>query len=291
MEDWQLIHLYGAILNTIFSIFIIFVYIKSKFYHSYAYYFNILFTLVICIRNLIRLIQREEVIDAFCFIQAYVLSTLDKLIQTQITSYTIINYIGMFKNQFFRDNEKHIFIFLTFFSILYSLILTTIFISQGLSSETFCCYVKTSDVIKRVLDTIFSITLSIINVFCTSRIILTLFKSKARETNNKQRNASINLHLTRFILEIIFVTLIFLIVIFSVNKVFAGSLKDAKDIIYEILLLIMEVFYTINKETIKVAKKLICCQTINDWKEIEENENQDNNDETNEGKEISLKST
>lgn len=53
----------------------------------------------------------------------------------------------------------------------------------------------------------------------------------------------------------------------------------------------MEVFYTINKETIKVAKKLICCQTINDWKEIEENENQDNNDETNEGKEISLKST
>ena len=88
MEDWQLIHLYGAILNTIFSIFIIFVYIKSKFYHSYAYYFNILFTLVICIRNLIRLIQREEVIDAFCFIQAYVLSTLDKLIQTQITSYT-----------------------------------------------------------------------------------------------------------------------------------------------------------------------------------------------------------
>ena len=67
-------------------------------------------------------------------------------------------------------------------------------------------------------------------------------------------------------------------------------MKDAKDIIYEILLLIMEVFYTINKETIKVAKKLICCQTINDWKEIEENENQDNNDETNEGKEISLKS-
>ena len=45
---------------------------------------------------------------------------------------------------FYKNNEKQIFIFLTFFSIMYSFILSIIFISQGLSGEAYCCYIKTS---------------------------------------------------------------------------------------------------------------------------------------------------
>ena len=269
MEDWPTIHLIFSILNAIFSVFIVIMYIKSRFSNSYAYYFNILFTLVICIRNILRIIQKSEA-DAFCYIQAFILSTLDKLIQIQISSYSVINYIGLFQMKFYQNNEKHIFIFLTAFSVMYSLILSTIFISQGLSGEAYCCYVKTSATLKRVLDTLFSIILLLVNVSISIKIIITLCQNKKKESNNKNRLASIRLHLVRFFSEIIFVTLIFLIVIFTVNKIFTeDKAKDIKEITYEILLLIMELFYTMNREIFKEIKRIILCQKDNN-KTIEE---------------------
>jgi len=273
MEDWPTIHLIFSILNAIFSAFIIIMYIKSSFFHTYAYYFNILFTLVICLRNIIRIIQKGEEVDVFCYIQAFILSTLDKLIQIQITSYSVINYIGLFHMKFYKTNEKNIFVFLTSFSVMYSLILSTIFISQGLSGEAFCCYVKTSAPLKRVLDTMFSIILLLVNVCISIKIIVTLCESRKKESNNKNRLASIRLHLIRFISEILFVSLIFLIVIFTVNKIFTeDSAKDVKEITYEILLLIMELFYTMNKEIFKEIKRIFLCQKINDPNKIEETE-------------------
>ena len=271
MEDWPTIHLIFSILNAIFSVFIVIMYIKSRFSNSYAYYFNILFTLVICIRNILRIIQKSEA-DAFCYIQAFILSTLDKLIQIQISSYSVINYIGLFQMKFYQNNEKHIFIFLTAFSVMYSLILSTIFISQGLSGEAYCCYVKTGATLKRVLDTLFSIILLLVNVSISIKIIITLCQNKKKESNNKNRLASIRLHLVRFFSEIIFVTLIFLIVIFTVNKIFTeDKAKDIKEITYEILLLIMELFYTMNREIFKEIKRIILCQKDNN-KTIEEND-------------------
>ena len=272
MNYWQAIHLGSAILNVIFSIFIIAIYIKSKFFHSYAFYFNILFTLVIGVRNIFRLIQKDDY-NGFCFAQAYLLSTLDKFIQAQITSYSVINYIGMFKNQFYIDNKNQIFILLTALSGLYSIILTTIFISQGLSSESFCCYVKTSANLKKILDTLLSVLLLAINISCSISIIVTLYKNKKKNIENKRRNKDIKRHLIRFILEIVFVTLIFLIVIFTVNKIFmTEGAKEAKEIIYEILLLIMELFYTMNGEIIKELKKTFCCKKEDNESQFEDDE-------------------
>ena len=174
--------------------------------------------------------------------------------------------------KFYQNNEKHIFIFLTTFSVMYSLILSTIFISQGLSGEAYCCYVKTGATLKRVLDTLFSIILLLVNVSISIKIIITLCQNKKKESNNKNRLASIRLHLVRFISEIIFVTLIFLIVIFTVNKIFTeDKAKDIKEITYEILLLIMELFYTMNREIFKEIKRIILCQNDNN-KTIEEND-------------------
>ena len=272
MEDWPRIHLVFSILNAIFSIFIVTMYIKSRFSNTYAYYFNILFTLVISFRNIIRIIQKSDQ-DAFCYIQAFFLSTMDKLIQIQITSYSVINYIGLFHMKFYQNNEKQIFMFLTAFSVMYSLILSTIFISQGLSSESFCCYIKTSAILKKILDTIFSVLLLAINLFCIIRIIVTLCKNKKQNIENKKRNEDINRHLSRFIPEIVFVTLIFLIVIFTVNKIFmTEGQKEAKEIIYEILLLIMEIFYTMNKEIFKEIRRTFCCKKEDNESQIEDEE-------------------
>jgi hypothetical protein len=234
--------------------------------------------LVISIRNIIRIIQKSDQ-DAFCYIQAFFLSTMDKLIQIQITSYSVINYIGLFHMKFYQNNEKQIFIFLTAFSVMYSLILSTIFISQGLSGEAYCCYVKTSATVKRVIDTLFSIILLLANVSISIKIIITLCENKKKESNNKNRLASIRLHLVRFISEIFFVTLIFLIVTFSVNKIFTeDEAKDIKEITYEILLVIMELFYTMNREIFKEIKRIFLCQKDN--KTLEESDDKIENLDT-----------
>ena len=139
--------------------------------------------------------------------------------------------------------------------------MTIIFISQGLSGEAYCCYVKTSASLKKILDTLFSVILLSINLFCTLRIILTLCKSKNQNMENKKKSEDIKRHLSRFISEIFFVTFIFLIVIFTVNKIFMDDIeKEFKEIMYEILLLIMEIFYTMNKEILKEVKRIFCCK-------------------------------
>ena len=231
--------------------------------------------MVICSRNIVRIFQKGDY-DFACYLQAFFLSTVDKLIQMQITSYSVINYIGLFKMKFYKNNEKQIFIFLTFFSIMYSLILTTIFISQGLSGEAYCCYIKKSSKVKWILDTIFSIILLLTNVSISIRIIIILCGNLKKDTNNKARINNIKFHLVRFSFEILFVSSIFLIVIFTVNKIFAeNEAKEIKEIIYEVLLLIMELFYTMNKEIIKEIKRIILCQKV---KEDEKNEEDPQND-------------
>ena len=83
----------------------------------------------------------------------------------------------------------------------------------------------------------------------------------------------------RFISEIFFVTLIFLIVIFSVNKIFTeDEAKDIKEITYEILLVIMELFYTMNREIFKEIKRIFLCQKDN--KTLEESDDKIENLDT-----------
>ena len=283
MQDWARIHLFFSIISAIFSVFIITIYIKSKFSNSYAYYFNIFFTLVICSRNIVRIFQRDDY-DLACYLQAFFLSTVDKLIQIQITSYSVINYIGLFKMAFYKNNEKQIFIFLTFFSIMYSFILSIIFISQGLSGEAYCCYIKTSSYVKKILDTILSILLLLINASINIKIIVMLCKSKNMNGDlsfggSEERLRTIRLHLIRFSSEIVFVSSIFLIVIFTVNKIFTeDDAKEVKEIIYEILLLIMELFYTMNREIFKETKRILLCQKIKEDEKKGEDEEETQNE-------------
>ena len=110
------------------------------------------------------------------------------------------------------------------------------------------------------------------NVSISIRIIIILCGNLKKDTNNKARINNVKFHLVRFSFEILFVSSIFLIVIFTVNKIFAeNEAKEIKEIIYEVLLLIMELFYTMNREIFKEIKRIILCQKDNN-KTFEEND-------------------
>ena len=253
-------------LIVLFNIFLIFIYIKSKF-NSYPYYFNIFFCVTISLNNIIRLITGErkadEEVSAACKAQAIFLTFSDKLILACVCSYSFINYLGMTRTEFYKNKEKVIFIVLAVISILISIISTIIFISQGYSTHSHFCYADTSNSVKKISDSIITGILFGVSLLCLIILMVNIIKLKnTLESESSGRSSNIGYHLCRFSFDIIINIVLFIYIFLIINKTLSwGSI--AKDIIYIILCLIIEVFFTVNKEFIKETKRILTCQKIN----------------------------
>jgi hypothetical protein len=253
-------------LIVLFNIFLIFIYIKSKF-NSYPYYFNIFFCVTISLNNIIRLITGErkadEEVSAACKAQAIFLTFSDKLILACVCSYSFINYLGMTRTEFYKNKEKVIFIVLAVISILISIISTIIFISQGYSTHSHFCYADTSNSVKKISDSIITGILFGVSLLCLIILMVNIIKLKnTLESESSGRSSNIGYHLCRFSFDIIINIALFIYIFLIINKTLSwGSI--AKDIIYIILCLIIEVFFTVNKEFIKETKRILTCQKIN----------------------------
>jgi len=253
-------------LIVLFNIFLIFIYIKSKF-NSYPYYFNIFFCVTISLNNIIRLITGErkadEEVSAACKAQAIFLTFSDKLILACVCSYSFINYLGMTRTEFYKNKEKVIFIVLAVISILISIISTIIFISQGYSTHSHFCYADTSNSVKIISDSIITGILFGVSLLCLIILMVNIIKLKnTLESESSGRSSNIGYHLCRFSFDIIINIALFIYIFLIINKTLSwGSI--AKDIIYIILCLIIEVFFTVNKEFIKETKRILTCQKIN----------------------------
>ena len=253
-------------LIVLFNIFLIFIYIKSKF-NSYPYYFNIFFCVTISLNNIIRLITGErkadEEVSAACKAQAIFLTFCDKLILACVCSYSFINYLGMTRTEFYKNKEKVIFIVLAVISILISIISTIIFISQGYSTHSHFCYADTSNSVKKISDSIITGILFGVSLLCLIILMVNIIKLKnTLESESSGRSSNIGYHLCRFSFDIIINIALFIYIFLIINKTLSwGSI--AKDIIYIILCLIIEVFFTVNKEFIKETKRILTCQKIN----------------------------
>ena len=252
-------------LIVLFNIFLIFIYIKSKF-NSYPYYFNIFFCVTISLNNIIRLITGERKADeeasAACKAQAIFLTFSDKLILACVCSYSFINYLGMTRTEFYKNKEKVIFIVLAVISILISIISTIIFISQGYSTHSHFCYADTSNSVKIISDSIITGILFGVSLLCLIILMVNIIKLKnTLESESSGRSSNIGYHLCRFSFDIIINIALFIYIFLIINKTLSwGSI--AKDIIYIILCLIIEVFFTVNKEFIKETKRILTCQKI-----------------------------
>jgi hypothetical protein len=264
-------------------------------YMSYNFTQNEVLTLIdeykkICINpnglitldNLIRLIpggkgtgvdngEPEEVI---CHIQAFSLTFLDKLMLVLMTSYSIINYLGSSKLQFYRKNLKYIFIILTVVSIIISLISTLLFYLKGISNRSEYCYVETKQEFKQILDTIITSILLLISLFCIIKILINIYRlKKERENDTSQGIETIKSHFCRFIVHFIISFITFTYVILLILKQIPFD-NFAKDLIYVLLSLIVELFFTVNSELIREIIRILTCSG-----------NYDDDNNTNEGDE------
>lgn len=254
-----------SVLITISAILIVIVYAKSKIFHSYPYYFNIFFMLTIMLNNLIRLIPGRPEENEFdtsiqCYIQGIILTVLDKLMLCQITSYSVIYYLGSFHSEFFERNKMMIFLILSEAGFAISMILATVFSFKGMSVSSQFCYVRTRDNTKYIVDTIVTTLLWLISVVCTLRLLLNLIKIKKEVAVFNRKADSITYHTCRFSFNLVFNILIYLYVDLLINKKLTWMTDWTKDLYYILLSFIGEIFFTINAEVWKEAKRIITCK-------------------------------
>ena len=254
-----------SVLITVSAILIVIVYAKSKIFHSYPYYFNIFFMLTIMLNNLIRLIPGRPEENEFdtsiqCYIQGIILTVLDKLMLCQITSYSVIYYLGSFHSEFFERNKMMIFLILSEAGFAISMILATVFSFKGMSVSSQFCYVRTRDNTKYIVDTIVTTLLWLISVLCTLRLLLNLIKIKKEVAVFNRKADSITYHTCRFSFNLVFNILIYLYVDLLINKKLTWMTDWTKDLYYILLSFIGEIFFTIKAEVWKEAKRIITCK-------------------------------
>ena len=282
-----------SILIALIAILLTIIYALNKKFRSYPCYYNVLFTLIITFDNLIRLIPggkrtyEEEADDGHsksipCHIQALSLTIFDKMMLTLMTSYSIISFFGICKVDFYKSHIKSIFISLTILSSFISLLFSILFYNKGISDRSEFCYVETKNNFKKVLDTIVTSVLWIISLICIVKILLQMTESrKERELEIEKEKipqgvGSFNKHLTRYIINLILTSITFIYVILLILKKLSFN-SFAKDLIYILLSLFNELFFTINDELIKELKRILTCTP-----QVEENNDNDYNEGFNE---------
>ena len=281
-----------SIAISLFTILIIFIYCRGESFKSYPCYFNIFFCVVITLDNLLRLIQNNQLV-VWCWIQALSLSFFDKLILNSITIYSIIHFLGIYKQDFYNANLRGIFITLILINICISIILTLIFaFCDELSSNSEVCYVGTHNTLKKVLDTIYTIILLLIDITCINLIIYGVCRLSKNysESKDSEKMTLSRKYVFRFIIDLIINIIAFGYILLLINKKLTifDDRKYIKDIIYVVLCLIVELFFTINSELFREIMRLLTCNKVEKFKrekrteeetisETEEVENEDNN--------------
>ena len=259
-----------SILISIIAIFLIIIYCINKKFRSYPYYFNIIFISIIAIDNIIRLIPEGKGDNntetgnetTLCKFQAFTLTLFDKLMLVLMTVYSVFAYLENFQNFFYKPKEKIIFIVSTVFSLILSLLLTLIFYFQGISDRSQYCYVETKNTLKKILDTIITSILFIISSFCLTSILINIKQLKQERENDpeiEQEKGQIDFFLLRFIFIFILNILTFGYVIVLINKIIVIKDDFIKDLIYILISLFDEIFFTIKMELFKEVKKTITC--------------------------------
>ena len=240
------------------SIYVLFLYIKSEQFHSYSCAYIVILSISILVDNILRVIPigRQDHINALSYIQAFILTSLDKYILLALTMQVFIIYLGIMKTNFYYAHKKAIF-YISFFSGLgLCFLIGGLFLLNGLTCYGLYNYVDDLGN-KGTFDTIFNSVFLGLNTFFCIIIILNICIRK-EEIEKEMLNENEYEHdLYRIIIIFIansFIYIKFFLIIYDKLPVPDNYI----DLVYIITCLIINLIYTINKVVIKETKKIFC---------------------------------
>ena len=261
----------------LFTLFLLFIYIKSDSFKSIPFYFNILFGFIITFDNVLRIIPVKDTEDTienptiWCKIQGFLLDFFDKLFIASITMYSLINYLIMVHPKLYEKRIKLFFVLISMIFIIISVVLTYLNYMEGMSQSSLAhhiCYPKTSTKLKMSSDSVYIGILFIANLYFIIHTLKKLFSliRKKKKQNQKIRRKNLKCHFKRFIFHLLFSTITLVYLLLIVNKILTILLPEIRDYIYIILCLITELFFTINQEFCRESMRILTCNKVDRFK-------------------------
>ena len=235
--------------------------IKSKAFNNFQCYNIIIFSLVILLDCVVRIIpfsdDDKENYNAWEYLQAFLLTFFDKVILAIITTQTILFYLGVIHTKTFFNNDKLVFLISFVINVVVSLTLTILYLYFGnakLVRHRRYIYCGNST-LKEIADPIFNSAYLIPNLYCSLILIIYLIRKLKEVKNGLTEDADYMHHFKRTIILTLLNMITFLESFFIIFDVLKG---EKTDIIYLSTLLAISIFNCGNKTVIKETMKIFC---------------------------------
>ena len=244
-------------------LYVIFIYIKSKEFHSYSCAYIIILNISILIDNIFRIIPVSDDKTKYKwlqFIQAFILASLDKYILLALTLQVFIIYLGIMKTDFYYKHKKAIFYITFFTSMGLSFLMGGLFLLGDVTDYGLYWYTKDNS-IKKIFDNIFNSVFLTLNTFFCIIVIINICIRKEEIEKGMLNENDYEHDLNRMILIFITNTLIYVESFIIIHDVI--NIKGVYiDLIYLVSCLIVTLIYSINKFVINETKKIFCKKVL-----------------------------
>ena len=279
--------------------FLSFLFIKKKLFNDYSCYYIIIFNWIFLIDNLFRILpfdkddkNKSECSSPWGKFQAFVLFLFDKLIQSIITSQTIIYYLGYYKSDSFFAHQRLIFFSTLSLSGVISLALSLIVL--GLNSKeqkttpdnqnnnqtqnfnqtqkenlvqepnqtqtnqtSYYCYFGNDDSdFKITSDTILNTIYILINLYCILVLFRYISRKKKEAAKGLIEDSDYKHHYIKILIMLIINPLLFIQIYLIIFQVIHNS--AVVDLLYLSILMIIDFLYSFNKIIYKETLKIFC---------------------------------
>ena len=244
------------IIIILITLYLIFLFIKSKTFHIYPCYNIMALSFILFFDNILRLIPTKDAGNPLKYIQAFLLTLLDKLVLTTITSQAIIIYLGVCHTKLYFNKERALYFIISITGIIISIIVTSIYISFGITNyngDSIYYYCKGEDK-KKIIDTIFNSIFLFLNILFIGILLIYLTIKKTEETLGLIEDLDYGHHRTKIVIMLFINSFTFVesyLIIYDI-------IENNVDLIYLLTCLIIDLYYTINKIIIKETMKIFC---------------------------------
>lgn len=256
------IYILNAVIILI-TFYLIFLYIKSEQFKVYPCYNILIISIIICFDNVFRIIPLKGIkaVVSFKFFkvtQAFLLTLMDKLLLTTISSQMILLYLGVCHCSLYFKSERFIFNTNLIIGIILSVIISIIYMKNGEGIANYNNYFYCGDSsVKRYFDTSFNGVFLLGNLVLAI-LLLTFISTKKKEVSlGLIENLDYGHHFIKILIMLIINSLLFiesyLIIYDKLDFMLPGL-----DLLYLSTCLIILLFYSINKIIIKETLRILC---------------------------------
>ena len=253
------------IIIIIISLYLLFLIFKSKSFHKYPCYNMIIFSFIIFIDNILRIIPTNEnkkhcniVDDIF----AYFIVFFDKLILATLSMQSLIYYLGVLKTDFYSANEAKIFYITLCCSLVISGTISAYYILKFGTKDTgnYYCYSK-DPLTKKIIDDIFNSIYLLISIYCSIVPLKYISLKKKEVESGLIDDLNYSHHFNRILITLLLNILTFGLSFLIIHDAFPSG--DYVDLIYLITCLVVDLFNCLNEEVYKETLKIFCKKKYN----------------------------